>query len=71
MPASEKAATAVLGAVLGVLVTLGTLLALVSQVDAHYVTRREYEATQVSIENRLTTIQRIAERDRQSRREDR
>jgi len=71
LPTGEKAATAVFGAILGVLVTLGTLLALVSQVDAHYVTRREYEATMGSIETRLSTIQRIAERDRQSRREDR
>ncbi len=68
---SEKAAAVVAAGVLGVLGTLATLLMLVSQVDAHYVTRREYEATLVSIHDQLTTIQSTVNRDREARKADR
>ncbi len=62
MAGSERASVAVFGAVIGVLATLVTLLALVSQVDAHYVTRREYEATLVSIQSQLTDIKSTVDR---------
>jgi hypothetical protein len=41
---------------LGVLVIMGTLFGLVWAVDAHYVTRAEYDATQVAIRVDLTEI---------------
>ena len=50
------------GAVLGVIVTLATLAALVSQIDGHYVTRREYEATLLSIKTQLEDIKRLTYR---------
>lgn len=50
----------VAGAVLGVIVTLLTLMGLVSAVDARYVTRKEYEQTIVSTNQRLQTIQDLA-----------
>lgn len=56
MPASEKASFLIAGAVLGVITILGAMFLLVGQVDAHYVTRREYEATLVDIHNQLAEI---------------
>ena len=46
----------VAGAVAGVLGILLTLFLLVGQVDAHYVTRKEYEATLQSIDRQLADI---------------
>lgn len=48
------------GAVIGVIGTLLALMGLVSAVDARYVTRKEYEATIVSTDKRLQTIQELA-----------
>ncbi len=48
------------GAVLGVITTLLTLMGLVSAVDARYVTRKEFEQTIVSTNQRLQTIQDLA-----------
>jgi len=70
-PPSERATTVIAAAVLGVLGTLATLLVLMSQVESHYVTRREYEATLVSIQRQLTSIQTTVDRDREIRKADR
>jgi hypothetical protein len=56
MPSSEKASLVAAGAVAGVLGILLTLFLLVGQVDAHYVTRKEYEATLLSINTQLLDI---------------
>jgi len=56
MPPSERASLLIAGAVVGVLGVLLTLFALVSSVDAHYVTRKEYEATLLAIHSDLTEI---------------
>ena len=46
----------VAGAVVGVLGVLLTLFALVGQLDARYPTRREYESTLASINQKLSEI---------------
>jgi hypothetical protein len=56
LPGSERASLVLAGAVMGVLGVLLTLFALVSSVDAHYVTRKEYEATLASINIQLLDI---------------
>lgn len=60
MPGSEKqpadASTLVAGAVVGVLVTLASLLAFAAAADGHFVTRREYQVTLVEINRRLDRI---------------
>ena len=45
------------GAIVGVIGTLGLLLALVSAIDGRYVGRREYDATMSSIDKRLARIE--------------
>lgn len=60
MPAAERGATLVAGAMLGVLLTLGAVFALVAQADGHYVTRREYDATLRSIDVQLADIRAVA-----------
>ena len=45
-----------LGAILGVMLTLGTLFGVVGAVDQRYVTRAEYGATLVDINHQLDAI---------------
>jgi len=56
MPPAEMMPAIVSGAVLGVLVTLGTLLALVHGMDTRWITRAEYVATLQGIQNQLEDI---------------
>lgn len=56
MPQSERISLVVAGAVVGVLGVLLTLFALVGQLDARYPTRREYESTLASINQKLSEI---------------
>ena len=45
------------GAMVGVIGALLAMMGLVNSVDAHYVTRREYEATMVSINQHLERLE--------------
>lgn len=56
MPNTERTGAVVFGAILGVLVTLGTLLGVVNAIDARYVSQAEYRATLVRIDGQLADI---------------
>jgi hypothetical protein len=56
MPRSERAATLIAGAVLGVIVILGTLFGVVWAVEDHFVTRTEYTQALAGIHADLAEI---------------